>query len=401
MTPTRSRTIASALATLALGTLAASPALGALSASPNPSTSGNYTVSDSSPPTLATDVVTAELQRTHYYNLVETPSTGSAQSYNLGRGPVSQSFTGKAAGTYSYQLQTCVFTLEQTEFDATDTTVCTDSGSSLSVTVSAATTDLMPDFGTASVADQSWTQDTAITSFTVPAATGGDTPLSYTASGLPAGVSMSTARVVSGTPTAAGSGTATVTVSDDDGDEDTLSFDWTVAEPPVVDLMPDYSGASVTAQSWTQDTAVTSFTVPAATGGDAPLSYTAGGLPAGVSMSTARGVSGTPTVSGTGTATVTVSDDDGDEDTLTFGWTVAEPPVVDLMPDFRHRQRGGSELVPEPVHQLRRHSGGDRGRRPPDLFGQRPARGREVPGKHAHRARPAHRGGFGGPSPSR
>ena len=133
---------------------------------------------------------------------------------------------------------------------------------------------------------------------------------------------------MSGTPTAAGSGTATVTVTDDDNDTDTLTFDWTVTAPPVVNLMPDYSGASVTAKSWTQNAAITAFTVPAATGGDAPLSYAVSGLPAGVSMSTARRVTGTPTAAGSGTATVTVSDDDGDEDTLTFDWT------VDGIPDF-------------------------------------------------------------------
>ena len=150
----------------------------------------------------------------------------------------------------------------------------------------------MPDYSSASVTAKSWTQDTAITSFTVPAATGGDAPLSYTASGpCRPGVSMSTARRVTGTPTAAGSGTATVTVSDDDGDEDTLTFDWTVTAPPVVNLMPDYSGASVADQSWTQNTAITSFTAPAATGGDAPPELH-GQRPAGrnLDVDCARGV---------------------------------------------------------------------------------------------------------------
>ncbi len=338
MTPTRSRTIALALATLALAMLAAGPALGALSASPNPSITGSYTVSDASPPALSADVVGGVRSTLYSYNLVETPSGGTAVSYGLGRGPVSKSFTDKSVGTYSYQLQTCVDVYELDGFDFEHiSNTCTDSGSALTVTVGAAPPpDLMPDFGTASVSAKSWKQNTAITSFTVPAATGGDTPLSYSASGLPAGVSMSSARLVSGTPTAAGSGTATVTVTDDDDDTDTLTFTWTVA----ADLVPDFGTASVSAKSWTQNSAITAFTVPAATGGDTRLTYTASGLPTGVSMSSARLVSGTPTAAGSGTATVTASDVDGDTDTLSFDWTVTpepdpEPePDPDLMPDF-------------------------------------------------------------------
>ena len=321
---TRSRTIISAIATLSLGSLMAAPALGALSASPNPSTTGSYTVSDASPPTLPADVSNANYERYYYYNLVETPPSGSATSYDLGRGPVSQAFSGKAVGTYAYQLQTCVYTIEENEFEAEETTVCTDRGSSLSVSVEAP--DTAPDFGTASVSDKSWTQNSAISGFTVPAATGGNAPLSYSASGLPAGVSMSSARSVSGTPTSHGSGTATVTVTDDDGDTDTLEFDWTVAE----DLVPDFGTATVSYKSWVQNSAIAAFTVPAATGGDGTLSYTISGLPAGLSMSASREVTGTPTASGVGNATVTVTDADGDTDTLSFGWSVG----ADRMPSY-------------------------------------------------------------------
>ena len=327
MNPTRSRTIISLFASLVLGTLTASPALGALSASPNPSTTGSYTVSDASPPTLPADESTAFYDRSYYYNLVETPPSGSAQSYDLGRGPVSQAFTGKAVGTYTYQLQTCVYTYQETEPEPTETTVCTDRGSSLSVSVvSPPPADPMPDFGDVSVSAKSWKQNTAVTAFTVPAATGGDAPLSYSASGLPSGVSMNASRSVSGTPAAAGMGTATVTVSDNDSDTDTLSFTWTVA----ADLMPTFGMSSVSARSWKQNSAITAFTVPAATGGDGTLTYAADGLPDGVNMSSSRSVSGTPTGHGTGTVTVTVTDSDGDTATLDFAWTVAE----DLMPDF-------------------------------------------------------------------
>lgn len=103
-------------------------------------------------------------------------------------------------------------------------------------------------------------------------------------------------------------------MTDFDGDTDTLFFDWCV----VADPMPTFGTSSVPAKCWNENTADAAFTVPAATGGNAPLSYSASGLPAGASMNASRSVSGTPTAVGTGTATVTVTDADGDTATFTF-----------------------------------------------------------------------------------
>jgi hypothetical protein len=52
--------------------------------------------------------------------------------------------------------------------------------------------------------------------------------LSYTASGLPAGLSISSTGLISGTPTTAGSATVTVTATDTTGATGTTSFGWTV-----------------------------------------------------------------------------------------------------------------------------------------------------------------------------
>ncbi len=170
-----------------------------------------------------------------------------------------------------------------------------------------------------------WIDDVAITGFTVPEALGGSAPLSYTASGLPAGVSMSSARLVSGTPTATGPGTATVTVRDADGDTDTLTFPWTVE----ADTSPMFAVDTLPGRTWAEDAATTAFTVPAATGGNVPLTYSLSGEPADIVIDPdTREVSGTPTAPGSGTATVTVRDNDGDADTLTFTWTVVTPPPV-------------------------------------------------------------------------
>ncbi|NUP47185.1 MAG: hypothetical protein HOW97_07700 [Catenulispora sp.] len=53
------------------------------------------------------------------------------------------------------------------------------------------------------------------------------------------------------------------------------------------------------------------------------LSYTAGGLPAGLSINTSTGlISGTPTATGTSSVTVTATDSTGPSGTASFSWTI-------------------------------------------------------------------------------
>ena len=103
-------------------------------------------------------------------------------------------------------------------------------------------TDRTPDFGTATVSAQTYTVGQAITTLTLPAASGGDGTLTYSLSpGLPAGLTFNAAaRTITGTPTAAQAATGyTYTVRDADGDTDTLTFNITVnaadGTPPVTD----------------------------------------------------------------------------------------------------------------------------------------------------------------------
>ncbi len=93
--------------------------------------------------------------------------------------------------------------------------------------VTATPQDRAPSFGAATVADRSFTQDAAITAFTLPAATGGDGALSYALTPtLPAGLALDMAtRTVSGTPAAALAATGySWTVTDSDGDTASLGF---------------------------------------------------------------------------------------------------------------------------------------------------------------------------------
>jgi hypothetical protein len=77
--------------------------------------------------------------------------------------------------------------------------------------------------------DQSGTVGTAVHLDTEATDSSTAATLSYTARGLPPGLSISPTGLISGTPTAVGSYSVTVTVSDDAGASGTASFPWTIS----------------------------------------------------------------------------------------------------------------------------------------------------------------------------
>ena len=195
--------------------------------------------------------------------------------------------------------------------------------------------DLSPSFGSASIANQTWTQNSGITAFTLPTATGGDGSLTYALSpSLPAGMTKSASHQVSGTPTGHQAETTyTWKATDTDGDAVELTFTIAIAE----DLSPSFGSESIANQSWTQNSGITAFTLPTATGGDGSLTHTLSpSLPAGVSKNASHEVSGTPTGHQAETSyTWKATDADGDAVELTFTIAIAE----DLSPSF------GSESI--------------------------------------------------------
>ncbi|GHI01843.1 peptidase M4 [Streptomyces cellostaticus] len=90
-------------------------------------------------------------------------------------------------------------------------------------------------------------------------------------------------------------------------------------------INPPSSGVTVTnpgSQTATVGTAV-SLQIQASSTNSGALSYSASGLPAGLSINSSTGlISGTPTTAGTSNTTVTVTDSTGATGTATFGWTV-------------------------------------------------------------------------------
>ena len=71
----------------------------------------------------------------------------------------------------------------------------------------------------------------ALPSTAVPASDSGRSILRWTATNLPAGLSLNSATgVITGTPTKAGSGAATVAVADSTGAVGAITFSWTIAD---------------------------------------------------------------------------------------------------------------------------------------------------------------------------
>lgn len=123
---------------------------------------------------------------------------------------------------------------------------------------------------------------------------GNHSPTSYSATGLPAGLAVSTTTgLISGTPTVAAASNVTIGATNSSG-TGTATLVLTVKPPkPVITSATTATGQINVAFSY-QITATNS-----------PTSYSASGLPAGLSINTSTGlVSGTPTTTGTSNITV-------------------------------------------------------------------------------------------------
>lgn len=134
------------------------------------------------------------------------------------------------------------------------------------------------------------------------AASGGEAPYTWSlASGtLPAGLTLGSDGVISGTPTTAGTSTFTVRATDSGSRAGTKSLSIVVATPVTVTTASLANGTVGTALSRTL----------AASGGTTPYTWSlaSGALPAGLSLSSVGVISGTPTTAGTANFTVRVTD---------------------------------------------------------------------------------------------
>ncbi len=237
--------------------------------------------------------------------------------------------TREISGTLNVRGQlpvTATYTYKVTDDDGdTDTRT-------FSITIEA---DTEPSFGGQSIPDQIYIQGTtANLPVTLPAATGGNGTLTYSlVPKLPDGLIFTPAtREITGTPTTATSETDyTYTVADLDGDTDEIEFNITVRTEP--NTMPTFGSESIDNKVYINGITAVMETLPEATSGNAPLTYSlTPALPAGLDFTPATQViSGTPTTATSETDyTYTVTDADNDTDKLEFSITVEE----DSEPDF-------------------------------------------------------------------
>ncbi len=178
-------------------------------------------------------------------------------------------------------------------------------------------------------------------------ATGGETPYTWSvASGsLPGGLSLSPAGVISGTPTAAGTGTFTVRVTGGNGESSTRALSIVIEEPE-----PQPEPPTITTSSLPGGTVGESYSATLeATGGETPYTWSvvSGELPAGLSLSSAGEISGTPSEGGAAEFLVRVTGSNALSDSAHLTIPVSEPDMVSVR--LRKVYDGSGTVVSEPA----------------------------------------------------
>jgi hypothetical protein len=159
---------------------------------------------------------------------------------------------------------------------------------------------------------------------------GGTPPYTFSASGLPTGISINpTTGIISGKPTLAGSaGMATITATDSAGDSELIVISYgAIAAASVLLTFTNDSAFDIPVS--TVGTAIAPISVlSGVSGGAIPYTFSAVGLPAGITIDPVTGIiSGIPTaasVAGTAIITVTDSVSAGESITINYGAIVVK-----------------------------------------------------------------------------
>ncbi|MCB1225566.1 MAG: putative Ig domain-containing protein, partial [Verrucomicrobiales bacterium] len=161
-------------------------------------------------------------------------------------------------------------------------------------------------------------------------ASGGTSPYTFavTTGSLPTGLSMTSAGVISGTPTSATTASFTIAATDANGCSGSTAFSVTPVCPVV----------SLTTSSLPDGTVGVSYSENlAASGGTAPYTFalTGGSLPAGLTLSSTGTISGTPSEAVSAAFTITVTDANGCAGTgnLSVTTAVGDCPAISVTPN--------------------------------------------------------------------
>ncbi len=191
----------------------------------------------------------------------------------------------------------------------------------------------VPTFGGQTIPNLVFTINKPITPLTLPAATGGDPPLTYDINLNAPSASLTfdaDSRVLSGTPEFSGALSGFIYgVGDSNGDIVFLPAFTITTEPEATPIFAD----TIADQTYTATVDVGTITLPTATGGNRALAYTISpALPANLIFD---GTANPPTITGTPAAaatsvdyTYTVTDDDGSTADLTFALEVTAAPLI-------------------------------------------------------------------------
>ncbi len=161
--------------------------------------------------------------------------------------------------------------------------------------------------------------------------TASNNPTSFNATNLPAGLSVNTATgVISGTPTATGTSSVALSAANAVGTGSPATLALTISAPasPAITSALTASGTAGTPFSYT------------ITASNNPASFSATGLPAGLSVNTATGViSGTPSAFGISSVTLSATNAVG-TGSATLALTIGVLPVLaEQCPRYRERKR--------------------------------------------------------------
>ncbi len=161
-------------------------------------------------------------------------------------------------------------------------------------------------------------------------ASGGTGPYTFSVlSGtLPAGLTLTAGGLLAGTPTTAGSSTVTIQGTDGNGCPGTIAYTIVIAAAtcPVITLAPATLPGGRVGVAYSQQIT--------ASGGTAPYTFSvlSGTLPAGLTLTSAGRLSGTPTAAGTSTVTILGTDGSGCPGTIVY--TIVIVVAVPTLPEW-------------------------------------------------------------------
>lgn len=308
--------------TVGVPTLTITPASGSLSGTAGTAYSRTFTASGGTSP--------------YTYALTITAGTMPAgMSFNTATATLSG--TPTSAGTVTFNVVATDSSSGSGPYSITGTYTLTVSAPSISV--SPAT---LPNPAIATAYSQTVT------------AANGTAPYTYaiTSGALPAGLTLTSSGVLSGTPTAGGTFNITITATDANSFTASRAYSLTIGAPTVT-VNPAAAPAAQVTTAYSQ-----TFS---ATGGTAPYTYavSTGSLPAGLSLNASTGVlSGTPTTLGSSTFTVQARDSStgaGAPYTGTRSYTITVGQVIGTAPAITATT---TSTVPITLHATANATGG-------------------------------------------